>query len=157
MTSATQLETALRGVKGFRGVFASDDLPDAFRPGESLISNYDPEGGPGSHWVAMRHAEDGTGEFFDSFGMPPDADDNILHDATHFREWLRRHTRQSLRWNHVDLQALPSNTCGEWAVAYILAGALPEDRTAQKAWRPLMRGSALVRDARVKRLLHLRR
>jgi len=150
MTSSVQLTGALRHVKGFRGVFASDTLPDTIRPGESLIVNYDPEGRPGSHWVGMFHAPTGEGLYFDSFGQPPDADDLILHDKTHLGAWLRHNTSKPMRWNHDDLQALSSKTCGDWAAAFVLAGALPQDRAGSKIWRPLMRGSALERDARVK-------
>ena len=151
MTSSVQLTDALRNVKGFRGVFASDTLPDTFRPGESLIVNYDPLGRPGSHWVAMKHAPSGEGLYFDSFGQPPDSEDIILHDQTHLGAWLCHHTSKPMRWNHDDLQAPSSKTCGDWAATFILAGALPQDRADSKIWRPLMRGSALERDARVTR------
>jgi len=84
MTSALQLSAALRGVPGFLGVFSSDTLPTAFLPGQSLVANYDPAHKPGSHWVAMKRAPSGEGQWFDSFGPPPDAENNILHDRTSF-------------------------------------------------------------------------
>lgn len=156
MTSSSELAAVLRGVKGFRGVFASDTLPYTLRRGESVVVNFDPADRPGSHWVAMLHAKDGSGLYFDSFGQEPDAEDGILGDRTHFRAWLGLHTSKPLRWNHTDLQSLYSNTCGEWAATFVLIGALPQDRAAAKYWRPLQRGSAFARDARIKQLLGLR-
>jgi len=156
MTSASQLTSVLKNVGGFRGVFSSDTLPDTFRPGESLVTNYDPSDKPGSHWVAMRHAKDGAGVYFDSFGLPPDAEDNILHDQTRFRDWLSQHTRQPLRWNRVDLQSLADNVCGEWSCAFVLAGGLPEDRETRNWWQPLMRGNAHARDELVRRFIGIR-
>lgn len=162
MTSSKDLRKALKGLTGFRGVFSSDMLPGTFRPGECLIANYDPSGKPGSHWIAMMLKPGGEALYFDSFGMKPDAEDNILHDRTRFGEWLRRHAGRIrrdpfVRHNKVDLQSLASNACGDWSAFFCMAGALPEDKGAGKFWRPMMVGDANARDRRVVKVVGMRK
>jgi len=176
MTSATQLKEAAQGAPGFLGVFSSDNLPDRFEPGESLIANYDAKDRPGSHWVAMERAPDGSGLYFDSFGLPPDAEDNILHDRTAFGQWLRQHSNGQIRWNEYDFQSLADNTCGQWATTFIKIGVLPPPSTSpadrrvhklvtrrihagmypdpSQQWSPFMAGSAKNRDALVARMFN---
>ena len=168
MTSATQLKEAAQGAPGFLGVFSSDNLPDRFEPGESLIANYDAKDRPGSHWIAMKRAPDGSGLYFDSFGLPPDAEDSILRDNTTFGQWLRSHSNGEIHWNRFDFQSLADNTCGQWATTFVKIGVLPPpstspaDRLAHKRitrqihagrhpdpthqWAPYMGGSAKKRD-----------
>ena len=88
MSTTTQLEAwAAKHVPRFLGVFAADTLPDpsvvAHAAPTSLVVNYDPHELPGSHWVACRISRR-VAEWFDSFGLAPDADDLILGHATYF-------------------------------------------------------------------------
>jgi len=179
MTSATQLKEAAQGAPGFLGVFSSDNLPTRFEPGESLIANYDAKDRPGSHWIAMKRAPDGSGLYFDSFGLPPDAEDSILHDRTAFGKWLRSHSNGQIRFNEFDFQSLADNTCGQWATTFVKIGVLPPPSTSSAhrlahkrvtrqihagrhpdpthQWAPYMVGSAKNRDAFVARMFNAAR
>ena len=94
------------------GIFAADKLPrrlPAKRP-LMLICNTDPHHKPGEHWIAMYLAEDGSGEYFDSFGREP---------MPIFRNFLERHC-QSYIFNHEQLQSVLSGFCGHYCVFYCL-------------------------------------
>ena len=57
----------------FTDVLPSDRLPNQIqkRP-KGYILNVDPSNGHGSHWIAIYLTADGKGEFFYSFGEPPE-------------------------------------------------------------------------------------
>src|SRR6218665_635945 len=66
----------------FLGVFPSDRLPNRFDSPALMVCNTDPHDKPGEHWIVI-YVEDGSyGEYFDSFGLPPNAI---------FRTFLNRH------------------------------------------------------------------
>jgi hypothetical protein len=118
-TSALQLVDKLKDVNGFIGVYASDILPEVGLSNFSLISNYDPSFKPGSHWIAIQAVRDYI-YYFDSMGMPPDADDLILNDKTNFKEWINHHSfGRKFKYNHHQYQKLGTETCGEWAALFI--------------------------------------
>ena len=101
----------------FVGVFPENRLPD--KPSKTgaraaYIVNTDPEGEPGTHWLAM-WKEGGTCEVFDSYGLPLDVYgvDNIL-------EWLNEHCPDAVRSNKT-LQAMNSRACGHYAILYLKA------------------------------------
>ena len=54
----------------FRGVYPLDHIKQGHGPGV-YICNTDPSDMPGEHWIVIALSEDGTGEYFDSFGLPP--------------------------------------------------------------------------------------
>ena len=59
--------------KIFGGVFAADELPktfDTFPYG--FVANTDPSTEPGTRWVAFYFPSRDKGEFFDSYGYPPE-------------------------------------------------------------------------------------
>lgn len=130
-TTNEQLEKRLRGVDGFLGVFASDELPEVPKPrpgGYSLIANYSPSTDAGTHWIAMLRLNDTTAPayFFDSYGTAPDADDNILKVKANFAPFIAEHSSRRYQWNDEDFQAIedPANegTCGEWSAFAVLHG-----------------------------------
>lgn len=92
------------------GVFASDTLPKAIKKPCILICNTDPHYLPGTHWVAIYIAKNGSGCFFDSFGRPPDG--NILL-------FLLRNTT---RWNYNRkvIQDISSKLCGQYCLLFLL-------------------------------------
>ena len=53
----------------FSGVYPRDRLPKTVRYPCAMILNTDPASEPGVHWVAVYFAEDGKGEYFDSYGL----------------------------------------------------------------------------------------
>ena len=70
MLTTDQLEKALKNYPFFRGVYAADQLPDEIKRG-LYIANTDPSDKGGEHWVLFYKSEDGTIEFFDTFGRKP--------------------------------------------------------------------------------------
>lgn len=96
----------------FEGVFASDTLPRALgkRPA-LLISNTDPISKPGSHWVAMYIGENGEGEYWDSYGLPP----LVRNHKKFLQRMCKKYT-----YNHKSLQSLHSEVCGEYCVLYLV-------------------------------------
>ena len=129
MSTTTQLEAwAAKHIPHFLGVFSAYSLPDpeiaANTAPTALIVNYDP-GPPGSHWVACRVDRHAV-EWFDSFGLAPDADDLILGHQTQFREYLEEVCRllgvDAYSFNTADLQSLPARTCGHYALYFALHG-----------------------------------
>ena len=59
--------------KIFDGVFAADELPkimNTFPYG--FVANTDPSTEPGTHWVVFYFPSRDKGEFFDSYGYPPE-------------------------------------------------------------------------------------
>ena len=131
MSTTTQLEHwASKNIPHFLGVFAADTLPDpevaAQNAPTAFVVNYDPHELPGSHWVACRIAPHAV-EWFDSFGLAPDADDIILGHKTKFRGWLEavchRLGLMEFIWNTADLQALSARTCGNYALWFAQHGS----------------------------------
>ena len=93
--------------KDFDGVFSADMLPAKPR---LLVVNTDPTGEPGRHWVCIS-ANDGRGEYFDSFGQPP---------AANFEHYLNEHC-SSWTFNRKQLQSVVSRFCGHYCVYFLCA------------------------------------
>jgi hypothetical protein len=96
----------------FVGVFAADTLPRRLHKKPALlICNTDPISKPGSHWVAFFIGENGEGEFWDSYGMPP-----IIKQHRQFMDRLCK----QWTYNHTSLQAIDSIVCGEYCILYLV-------------------------------------
>jgi hypothetical protein len=87
------IERVLKHQPNFQGVFSSDTLPTTPR---LLVCNTDPERKPGQHWIAISVDKNGRGEYFDSFGRPPNK---------HFERYMNSNCK---RWsfNKRQLKAL---------------------------------------------------
>lgn len=99
--------------KYFGGVYASDMLPKVeFSLLRAFIVNTQTSSEPGEHWVAMYIDAKRTGEFFDSYGLPPVTQKH--------RDFLDLHCK---RWsyNKVPLQSLESSLCGHYCCLYVAA------------------------------------
>ena len=95
----------------FLGVFASDKLPP-LNTIQSLIpccyvSNIDPTGKGGSHWVAFFHSRPNRLEFFDSYGRHP------CEFGFSFPKSLQ------IFYNPYQIQAFGTQVCGHFCI-YIL-------------------------------------
>ena len=101
--------------KDFDGVFSADTLPENPR---LLVVNTDPAHSPGRHWVCM-YVDDGYGEYFDSFGMPPTAN---------FERYLNRHCSSST-FNRRQLQSVISRFCGHYCIYYCVLRSRGVDMT----------------------------
>lgn len=94
----------------FRGVFASDILPNYnVKPGVYII-NFDPLSKPGIHWIAVHVIDSQHVEYFDSYAIQPFVP-NILIFLSKF---------SSLRTNPTRLQNYKSDLCGEYCCLYTL-------------------------------------
>ncbi len=105
-----QIEKVLKACKLplFRGVYASDSIPD--HTGFYVV-NLDTSEQPGSHWVVIYISADRSyGEYFDSFGREPD-----VRLKTYLNEHCKRWT-----FNRRQLQSVISKYCGHYCIAYIV-------------------------------------
>ena len=105
MTSAVQLEHAMKGVPGFVGVFAVDALPRPLKAGQSCIINLQTSSEAGSHWVCCSR-QTAHPVYIDPFGAEPD--DRV-------KRWLGGHPVVSTG----DYQQMRSEQCGQFCV-YLL-------------------------------------
>lgn len=92
---------------GFQGVFSSDTLPTNPR---LLVCNTDPSKEPGEHWISIYVDVNGRGEYFDSFGRPPNK---------HFERYMNSNC---IRWtfNKRQLQSRISGFCGYYCCLYVV-------------------------------------
>jgi len=95
----------------FLGAFPLNHVPETHQRPCSMIINTDPCTEPGTHWVALFLNSDGTGEYFDSFGLPP------LHPLLWY--YIRKACPQGLTHNCITLQSYEANTCGLYAILYL--------------------------------------
>ena len=97
----------------FLNVFALDQLPKEKIQKERwfLVCNCCPADMIGEHWIALFYEERSYLEFFDSFGLPPDA---------YGKEILSFIAIQGIRvvYNNVRLQTLESDACGHYCLLY---------------------------------------
>ena len=128
MSTTSQLENwAEKNISNFYGVYSADTLPNPqdITPLGSIIVNYDTHDKPGSHWVAIIITQNSV-DWFDSFGMKPDADDLILGHKTYFHRWLKELCQRlgikSYSYNTADLQALSGKTCGHYSLWFCKNG-----------------------------------
>jgi hypothetical protein len=92
----------------FQGVFSCDTLP---RNPHLLICNTDPSYEPGKHWIAIHVDGHGRGEYFDSFGRPPNE---------HFRQYMNKHCGNRWTYNKRHLQSIISSFCGYYCCFYCI-------------------------------------
>ena len=102
----------LKNSKIFVGTFARDMIPYTItkRP-LAFIANTDPSGKPGQHWIAICLNSDGSGEYFDSYGLPP------LHNS--FIKNLDYMCPLVWGYNPITLQCLSCITCGHYCVLFV--------------------------------------
>ena len=99
--------------KTFCGVFPSNKLPttiDKYPCG--LVVNTDPSSEPGTHWVAFYFPSERKGEFFDSYGKPPE------YYRNSFRDFLDKHSSE-WNFNSRTLQSIWSDVCGQYCLFYL--------------------------------------
>lgn len=93
----------------FVGVFACDRLPTRLDSMPAiLICNTDPHNKPGTHWITIYIENSSYGEFFDSYGLPPQAP---------FRSFLQKHSTNWI-YNRRHLQSSISRFCGHYCIFY---------------------------------------
>jgi len=100
--------------KCFIGTFPSDKLPKLNKRPITLIGNTHTSKQPGEHWVAILLFKNGTGEYFDSFGLPP-----INRE---YRQYMESMCEKGWKYNSKCIQnpSLNSVTCGHYCITYLL-------------------------------------
>ena len=112
--NSRQIEKILRSkIKGnFLGVFPIDRLPRTLPPRRPLllVCNTDRHDRPGEHWIVLYVGQNGTGEYFDSFGRAPE------------RIFVKFLDRFAPSWcsNGARLQSIISGFCGHYCIFYCL-------------------------------------
>lgn len=162
-TSGAQLTQWCKdhNVRGFLGVYCSDNLPVLINPVSScLIVNHSPCASPsgGSHWLACR-IEGHRAQWFDSFGLPPDAplENKYMGSPSdpppQFMKWLLKSGVRDVQYNDKDLQSLTSDVCGLYA-SYFCKYGLPENN--KRAWS-FLSANKTQNDAVIKQLVRVNR
>ena len=97
----------------FLGVFAGDQLPTKKINDDVwlLITNCCASNLPGLHWVGIFGNKDGI-EFFDSYGLPPDAYPLV-------KLFIKSQKPKLLRYNSVQIQNVHSQACGWYALFFV--------------------------------------
>jgi hypothetical protein len=106
------IDKRLSNEKYYFGTFARDRIPKAkLKSHGALIVNTDPSSEEGEHWVAMMINEDGTGEYFDSYGLPPLQQDFIT--------FMNKNSSSGWGYNRIILQCFECITCGHYCLIYV--------------------------------------
>lgn len=105
-----EINNSLKHIKIFKGTFARDKIPEYVTVPAALVINTDFSSSPGSHSVAIFIQENGEGEYYDSFGVPPQYKEII--------DFLGRNCFHRLSYNQHILQEMSpqSITCGKYCV-----------------------------------------
>jgi hypothetical protein len=93
------------------GVFPCNRLPTNPPLPSCLVVNSDPEGEPGSHWLAIYLSGDGVIDYFDSYGLEPSVPAIV--------SWIRANST-GVNCNRVTVQSLMSATCGQHCIYFLL-------------------------------------
>ena len=100
----------------YGGTRACDKLPST-NPHEGIrayIVNTDPHNKPGAHWIAI-WADGEECELMDSFALSL----RMYPDSEPLQQWIERHFHRCTM-NSQSLQALTSNSCGDYALFYLI-------------------------------------
>lgn len=143
-------------VVGFEGVFCANTLPVPFQPRDMcFLFNHSscPSKEGGTHWLACRLRGD-TADWFDSYGLPPDAkiETDLMGGDPRFKEWLQACGITKVNYNQHDIQSIASDVCGQYA-CYFAKHGLPSANP--KAWRFLSKSNVRDNDAEIRELVRL--
>lgn len=98
----------------FRGVFPLDKIKSERGGSGIYVCNTHPSNKPGEHWIVIAISpETCGGEYFDSFGVPPQQQE--------FSDFLNKNTTSSSwMYNRERVQHPLSTVCGHYCVLYAL-------------------------------------
>ena len=96
----------------FGGVFSCDEIPKTTQRPVAYVINTKKVSEAGEHWQVILLHEDGIGEFFDPFGLPPDVDEISLYLDTECDGW---------GYLPISLQHLFAVSCGLYCINFIRA------------------------------------
>jgi hypothetical protein len=153
------LEKNMKGFNNFLGIFPSDKLPKNPPPNSSLIANYSSSDQAGTHWIAISGLNSDKVYFFDSYGFDPDDENLLLKTQSKFVNYIKNNIKKGGRYyiNPLELQSLDADTCGEYAVKFILDGMPQIDDKVNKKWDKYVNSlSSKQNDIMIKKEINLR-
>ena len=100
--------------KFYDGTRACDRLPSTNHHEGIYIVNTDPHDKPGTHWIAI-WADGEHCEMMDSFALSL----KMYPDSEPLQQWIERHYNRCTM-NSQSLQALSINSCGDYALFYLI-------------------------------------
>lgn len=92
-----------------KNVYAANRLPIRIQKPTLLVSNLDSDTQPGSHWVAIHIDDSSVGQYFDTYGRPPEGFQRTFLDRN-CRVWDYNTKRIQNDWTSV---------CGEYCIVYL--------------------------------------
>ena len=100
----------LKQAKSFAGCFRATNFPG--RSTGTLVVNTDTSTKPGTHWIGIFLTSPQNGEWFDSYGNPPE-----FYGAV-FTEFMNNHCNE-WEWSDRKLQSDWSDVCGHYCIFYV--------------------------------------
>lgn len=105
--NTSDIVSTLKGVPGFLGVFAWDNIPTKIHVPSSCVFNTDPSNKPGKHWIAVIVLSNRI-EYFDATGRSP-----IITD-------IFRKMDKPVLYNNHRIQSPHSIACGYFCCDFVL-------------------------------------
>ena len=99
--------------KHFKGIVSIDTLPRYLKLREFLICNTDLSSGSGQHWFILLKNTPTSLECFDSLGISTEK-------KALFEKYCKFRGIEELEFNETSFQPLNSNSCGLYALYYII-------------------------------------
>lgn len=115
MVSNYYIEEVMKNVKGFKGVFSSNNIPLLKQNNSSLILNFDKEDEPGSHFIAVFLTKNHL-LYFDSL--------NLGFTPIDIAVYINKY-KKCLNMSQ-SLQNFNSDFCGFYCILFILANLIGE-------------------------------
>ena len=114
--NTSEINNHLRKIKPFLGTYPADSIPSlkGVRK-KGVIVNTDEKNEKGEHWTAIFVDENGTAEYFDSFGFPP--------LVASVQQFLDKTFPSNWKYNGTTLQHPMATSCGLFCIAFIKARA----------------------------------
>lgn len=98
----------------YLGCFPADQIPKVAFP-SAMVVNIDPSWQDGSHWIAIFIQSNNSVEYYDSFGIWPPLNPDILRFLNNF---------STIIYNEIPLQSMHSKSCGKHAIYFIFQKSL---------------------------------
>lgn len=108
--NSLQIESALKTLRVNTKVYAANRLPRTLSTPCAIVINTDPDTKPGSHWIAIFIDKFKNGEFFDSYGFPPQVEFHKQFLNSACRKWTH---------NPMSLQSYNTTVCGQYCLVFL--------------------------------------
>ena len=117
--------------KQLKGIFSIDTLPRYLKLRQFLICNTDMSSGSGLHWFVILRNSSNSLECFDSLGI-----------SAHKKELLEKYCKfrgiQELEFNETSFQSINLDSCGHFALYYVIQRMHNLDLSFEKFWNKFL-------------------